>query len=100
MYFITVLENVEANDMYMAEFGDFRTWGYYSEYDRAATAVRANVTDLHEDCYEYAVIEKIGCDLCPIVEERQWFKWDKDKHMYFEIEEPESVKRITNFAIG
>jgi hypothetical protein len=55
---------------------------------------------MHEGCYEYAVIEKIGCGICAISEKRQWFKWDKEKRGYFEIEEPECVKQLLNFAIG
>ena len=34
------------------------------------------------------------------VEKSQWFKWNEEKHGYFEIEEPECVKHFTNFAIG
>ena len=58
MYFITVFEKVEPSDMLFAEFGDQRTWGYYTEYEYAVTALHKNLTDLHECCYEYAVVEK------------------------------------------
>jgi hypothetical protein len=100
MYFITVFDKVEPSDMFLAEFGDQRTWGYYPEYVLAANALHKNVTDLHEGCYEYAVIEKIDWGICAICDERQWFKWDREKRGYFEIEEPECVKHFTNFAIG
>lgn len=100
MYFITVFEKVEPNDMFYAEFGYQRTWGYYPKYERAATALHENRIDMHEGCYEYALIEKIGCGISATVEKRQWFKWDKEKYGYFEIEEPECVKHLTNFAIG
>lgn len=55
---------------------------------------------MHEGCYEYALIEKIGYGISACVEKSQWFKWNKEKRGYFEIEEPECVKHFTNFAIG
>ena len=100
MYFITVFEKMEPSDVFFAKYGDKRTWGYYPEYEMAANALHENRTDMHEGCYKYAVIEKIGYGICAYCEKRQWFKWDKDKDGYFEIEEPECVKHLTNFAIG
>ena len=69
-------------------------------YEWATTALHENRVDMHEGCYEYAVIEKIGYGISANVEERQWFKWDKEKSGYFEVEEPECVRHLTNFAIG
>ena len=100
MYFITVFDKVEPSEIFYAEFGDQRTWGYYPEHQMAVNALHENRTDLHEGCYEYALIEKIGPGICAHCEERQWFKWDKEKRGYFEIEEPECVKHLVNFAIG
>ena len=100
MYFITVFEKIEPSDVSFAEFGCRRTWGYYPEYEMAATCLHENMTDLQEGCYMYAVIEKIGYGVVAIAEERQWFKWDKERRGYFEIEEPECVRHLCNFAIG
>lgn len=100
MYFITVFEKVETSDVFFADFGCRRTWGYYPEYEMAAKALHENVTDMYEGCYKYAVIEKIDWGICAICEERQWFKWDKERNGYFEIDEPECVKQLCNFAIG
>ena len=100
MYFVTVFDKVEPSDVVYADFECQRTWGYYPEYEMAATALHENRTDLHEGSYEYAVIEKIGHGICAICEERQWFKWDEEWRGYFEIEELECVKHLTNFAIG
>jgi hypothetical protein len=100
MYFITVFNRIEPNEMYCAEFGNQRTWGYYPEYEMAVNALHENRTDMYEGCYEYAVIEKINYGICAITEESQWFKWDEKRYGYFEIEEPECVRCLTNFAIG
>ena len=53
-----------------------------------------------EFCYDYAVLEKADEGICPNCEERQWFKFDREHNGYFEIEEPECVKHICNFALG
>jgi hypothetical protein len=100
MYFITVFEKIEPSDVFYAEFGDQRTWGYYPEYEMAANALHENRTDMHEGCYQYAVIEKIGYGICAYCEKRQWFEWDKERRGYVEMEEPECVRHLTNFAIG
>ena len=100
MYFITVFDKVEPSEKYGAEFGYQRTWGYYTEYETAANALHENITDMHEGCYGYALIEKFGPGIIAHCEERQWFKWDKEQRGYFEIEEPECVKHLVNFAIG
>ena len=73
---------------------------FWAEYEMAVGALHENRTDMHETCYGYALIEEIGSGICAIVEKRQWFKWNKEKRGYFEIEEPECVKHLANFAIG
>ena len=100
MFFITVFDDIIPNDDYFVEYGDKRTWGYFPEYEWAAMALHENKIDMHEGCYNYAVIEKIGYGICATVEMSQWFKWNKEKRGYFEIKEPECVKHLTNFAIG
>lgn len=100
MYFITVFEGLEPSELFGMIYKICRTWGYYSEYDRAVGALHLNKADMHDGCYEYALIEKIGEGISANVEERQWFYWDKNSKGYFETEEPEYVKCFTNFAIG
>ena len=100
MYFITVFENIELDVSRPAILGNERTWGYYPENEKAATALHENITDLHEGCYDYAIIEKIGPGICADVTKKQWFKWNKEKRGYFEIDAPEWARHRTNFAIG
>ena len=37
---------------------------------------------------------------CPNCGERQWFKYNRERNGYFEIEEPECVKHLVNFSLG
>ena len=100
MYFITVFETLEPDEFFFVKYGDKRTWGYYPEYQTAVNALHEDRCYMHENCYQYAVVEKIGYGITAHVESRQWFKWDEDKSGFFEIKEPECVKHVTNFAIG
>ena len=100
MWFITVMEKCEPDEQFLANLGDKRTWGYFKDHDTAVQALHENWTDMWEFCYDYAVLEKADEGICPNCGERQWFKFDREHNGYFEIEEPECVKHICNFALG
>ena len=100
MWFITVMEKIEPSEQFLALFGDQRTWGYYKDYEVALLVLHENRTNMWETCYDYAVLEKFDEGICPDCQERHWFKYDCERDGYFEIEEPECVKRIVNFGIG
>lgn len=101
MWFITVMAKLENNVQGWLELGECRTWGYYKERDTAVQALHENWTDMREYLYDYAVIEYFeeGIAYCARIE-RQFFKWDETKKGFFEIDEPECVKHVCNFAIG
>ena len=100
MWFITVMEKYEPDKQFLAKFGDKRTWGYYKDHDIAVQALHENWTDMREFLYDYAVLEQFDEGISPECQERQWFKYDRERDGYFEIDEPECVKRIVNFALG
>ena len=100
MWFITVMTKIKPGEYGFPEFGSQRTWGYYKLYDNALLALNHNWTDMWENCYDFAVLEKMDEGVCPYCEERHWFKYDIERNGYFEIEEPACVKCIVNFALG
>ena len=100
MWFITTIQKIEPYENDFPDFGDQRTWGYYSERETAVHALHENWTDMWEYLYDYALIEEFEEGLCPYASNRQWFKWDDERKGYFEIEEPECVKNLVNFALG
>lgn len=100
MWFITVFQKVEPDPSYFANFGASRTWGYYKDRDEAVLALHENRTDMWEYLYDYALIEKIEEGICSYASSRQWFKYDLEQGGYFEIDEPECVRNVCNFAIG
>lgn len=100
MWFITVMEKLEPNEYSFADTGCQRTWGYFNSKAMAVAALHSNCTDMWETIYNYAVLEEIGLGIANICEDRQWFKFDYKRNGYFEIEEPECVKHLCNFALG
>lgn len=98
MFFVTSFEHL-PDEKYL-HVGDSRTFGYFDTYNVAVQSLHENWCDMHECLYGYAVIEKIGQGIHAIAGERQFFKYDREKDGFFEIDEPPEVKHLYNFAIG
>ena len=60
------------------------------------------MTDLWETCYDYAILEPYYEGICEIgnKSDRQFFKYDREKDGYFEIDEPEGFAHVVGFGIG
>lgn len=99
MWFITVFEKyVKTNTA--PDIGEFRPIGYYPHKEMAIEDVLENAIDMHEDMYKYAVIEKIPMGLYQLAEERIFFKWDEDKHGFFEVDGKQFEDCFGNYAFG
>ena len=100
MYFITCFEKYIKTHKDCPYIGDHRTFGYYPHKEWAVEDLHSNNLDIHEDMYEYAVIEKIPMGLYQLAEETTYFKWDDDKHRYYEIDGAELQDCFGNYAFG
>lgn len=99
MYFITCFEQLpKSNDHF--DIGSSRCFGYKKTLKEAIKALHNNTCDMHEYLYSYAVIEKLGPYIHPDVEMHQFFKFDPDRRGFYEIDDPEELKHLTNFALG
>lgn len=98
-WFITVMRKLEKNSKGFLETGCTRCWGFYSNKEDALNTLHENRTDLWETIYDYAVLEEYYEGISNHTLNRQFFEYDKDKDGYFEIEEPECVKRFIGFAL-
>lgn len=100
MWFITVMAYLREDEKYIFQNGGQRTWGYYTDKETAVQALHENWTNMWEYTYDVALLEKLGPGIVPDCEERQWFKYDEKRGGYFEMEEPEYMKCVVNFALG
>lgn len=100
-YFITVMEHIgfkDDNNSYIAYFGDKRTWGFYSSFEDADNVIRNNVTDIHEGCYDYAVIEEYEEGISGYTGECWWYEYNWNLYCYESIKNPDIL--IGSFALG
>lgn len=101
MWFITCVEKIENESGFLgfADTGESRCWGFFSDKDHAVHVVENNLTDIHEFCYNYVVIEEYDEGICnEKIDSRMWFKWNDDKETYVRIEEPPGVQHLFGFA--
>ena len=75
-----------------------RTVGWYSTLEDAKYIIVHNLGDIHETCYEYALIEGIPSGLYPNILKETWFQWQDNK--YVEVPKPDKFRCICNWGIG
>ncbi len=80
---------------------DIRCIGYYFSERIAIKEVEYNGGDMHEDSYEYAVVEEVHPGLYDVNRKETWFKWNKASEKYEIIEEkPVLFKQTCCYGIG
>ena len=99
-WFITVMEKIEKDPKYLFNLGSTRCWGFYTNKQDALNALHTNATDMWETIYDYAVMEEYFEGISGYGFERQFFKYDREKDGYFEIETPNFMRHYCAFAIG
>ena len=100
MFFITCLQRLQLNKDKLPDLGDVRVAGYFSTLEQAELVISRNDCDIHEDFYDYIIIEEIGEGLCRPSGKRKFYWYDKSRNGYFEISEPEGFEHYSNFALG
>lgn len=100
-WFITVFEKLEIRKPGLVDTGDKRCMGFFPDKRSAVEALHTNSTDMNDDSlYDYDVMEKYYEGLLGVSTERQFFKYDKEKGGFFEINEPDALKVWIAFSIG
>ncbi len=97
---ITLIEQ-DNNGIYVLpypDFGDIRCVGYYDTIEEALSALYHNANLIHDGTNDYCIIEEYSKGIFTNSTNRYLFKWDKDK--YVQIDEPITLNKVTNFALG
>ena len=100
MYFITCFEKYEISKFSIPDIGSSRTFGYYPHKEWAVKDLHNNNCDIRETIYNYAVVEKISMGLYPVATETIYFKWDEEKHGFYEIDGADMQDCFGNYAFG
>jgi hypothetical protein len=64
----------------------------------ASKAALRNDSDMHEQSYDYLVIEKMSSGVMQIAEQVQWYRWVKGK--WKDCSVPKFAKGIVNWCVG
>ncbi len=93
-WFLTTFERLESTKNGSYDFLETgRCWGFFSEKQEAIEALHHNDTDLNETIYEFAVLEEYSEGICGgWGKTKLFFRYDKEKDGFFEIERPDSLK--------
>ena len=99
MYFVACFEKIDISNG-LLDTGDLRLFGYFKDKTGAFTSLKENWYDMHENCYNYAVVEKIGEGIHPDVEEEYFFKYNSKSNSFELIDKPVEFNNYCNFTIG
>ena len=78
---------------------DKRSMGYFVNLKDAISCVKQNCMDIHEEIYEYAIIESVEEGLFRYTkpEDVLWFLFDDNTKTYIETTCPKSQERVIGF---
>ena len=102
IFLITCFCKCEKDENGFFDGGGQRSFGFRYSFEEAEEALNKNMCDMHETIYHYAVVEELGPYIHPCPPESEvWFKYDREKDGFFQIEKPKETEGFCNFgAIG
>lgn len=92
IFLITVFDKCEPDERWGYDIGYTRSVGWRPTFEMAEKAVKTNMCDIWETCYDYACIEELGYGLYPDPKETWFYKFNVETGCYEEIEEPVFLK--------
>ena len=99
IYTIMTFEKLELSEYGFPDFGSQNLCGWYKSKVDAFRAVKENMCDIRETCYNYALIEEVSEGLYSCSRTRWFFKFDIDSKTYKQIEEPEQLSHFSGFTL-
>lgn len=99
IYVIEVCTKLEFDKLKLPDMGAEDIVGFYSDKESAFDIVINNCGDLHETCYDYALIEEVEEGIYPGSTTRWFFKFNMDTQQYEPISEPEGYEHFCDLII-
>lgn len=106
IHVVTVFQKISheplLNDSsrYMPDFGNRRCVGWYEDIHEAKCAVENNFSNIHEDDFNYAIIETYEPGILCNEIARELYKWNSTTNSYELIDIPVELSKVSNFGIG
>lgn len=98
IYTVTGFQKAELNNFKLPEIGEHRCVGFYPTFFEAENAVMENFNDIHDNMYQFVIIEEISPGIKQLDTRRSLYQWDGNK--YVNIPFPIILKQLSNFGIG
>jgi len=92
MYFVTAVRSPR-----FFQFLKRRCFGFYNIHADASAAIETNVGNLHDEAYDFVVLEQIAEGVPTVIENRWWYEWD-DRRGYVLTDEPDFVQNCARPA--
>lgn len=92
-YLVTTLNNEKTPG---------RCVGMFLTLGEAQSIVEQNTCDIHENSYDFVVVEDVAFGLYPAILSEYWYHWEQKNgvEQYVQCEKPGHLSHITNFSIG
>jgi len=94
MYFLTAL-SIDSNS-----FIHKASLGYFPKKSEAFAVIMNEPKLLHQDQYEYLVVEKIEQGIFTQSDEEDWFLYDEKNKVWNPTSKPTFLEPQCNFSIG
>ncbi len=82
------------------KFGVRDVVGFYHDKEEAIRDVEWNACDINETMFKYAIIEEVYPGIYPCSRTRWIFEYDRDSDTYYQINEPEILKKMMDVTLG
>ena len=99
IYIVSAIQSRKCpSTTYELPWEDLRPVGYFLTFDNAKKCILENWGDIHEDCYDYALIEGLPEGLYQD-SNKYWYQWKNEK--YVEIDSPPWAEhRFSSYVVG
>lgn len=98
IYTITGTTKLTTTKNGWPDFGSTRTFGYYTDKNKAINAVKENALDIRETIYDYMIIEEVNEGLyAPAL--NRWFFKATNQNTFKPIEEPSFMNHFAGISM-
>lgn len=99
IYTVTAVQKIQPSNLHrFADIGDHRCVGFFKNKNEAENAVLNNDNNIHDNIYEYAIVEQMSSGIKTRDISRSVYHWNGKA--YEKIMVPSLLKYMSNFGIG
>ena len=98
--YLVVGESAKALNKERRKIETVRCLGFLETLDDAITSVEINQGEMHEERYNYVVIEKHTPGLWKTAKVEMWYAWNNEERKWEQTACPRFLESVRSFAMG